>query len=230
MTGTLVNTAAVIVGGTIGYFLKNGMPKRIEKIYFQIMGVFTIAIGTSMVAGMDRILIILLSMVLGGLLGEWINLEKRVEQISEYLKKKLRIGSERFSEGLITSFLMFCVGAMTIVGAIEEGTTGTSDLLLTKSIMDGMASIIFASVFGIGVVFSAIPLFIFQGSITLIAKIFGDFISLETIKALSNVGGILMIGLGINILGIKKLRIMNMIPALAVVILLMWLFSDFHTL
>ncbi len=220
MFGTIVNTLAVIAGGTLGIFLKKGMPERVRTIYFQAVGLFTLAIGINMVWQMKHILIVVTSIVIGALLGEWMNLEKGAEQLSEWTKKKLRIGSERFSEGLTTSFLLFCIGAMTLVGAIEEGTTGEPRLLLTKSVMDGFTSIILASALGVGVVFSAVPLFLFQGGITLLAKFFGEFLSAETIQALTSVGGILLLGLGVNILEIKKLRILNMIPALAVVVLL----------
>lgn len=226
MFGTIVNTLAVIAGGTLGIFLKKGMPERVRTIYFQAVGLFTLAIGISMVWQMKHILIVVTSIVIGALLGEWMNLEKGADRLSEWTKKKLRIGSERFSEGLTTAFLLFCIGAMTIVGAIEEGTTGESRLLLTKSVMDGFSSILLASAFGVGVVFSAIPLFLFQGGITLLAKFFGEFLSTETIQALTSVGGILLLGLGINILEIKKLRILNMIPALVVVVLLMWITSQ----
>lgn len=226
MFGTIVNTLAVIAGGTLGIFLKKGMPERVRTIYFQAVGLFTLAIGISMVWQMKHILIVVTSIVIGALLGEWMNLERGADQLSEWTKKKLRIGSERFSEGLTTAFLLFCIGAMTIVGAIEEGTTGESRLLLTKSVMDGFSSILLASAFGVGVVFSAVPLFLFQGGITLLAKFFGEFLSTETIQALTSVGGILLLGLGINILEIKKLRILNMLPALVVVVLLMWVTSQ----
>ncbi len=228
MFGTIVNTLAVIVGGTLGMFLKSEMPERVRTIYFQAVGLFTFAIGVSMVWNMEHILIVVTSMALGGILGEWMNLEKGAEQLSDWTKKTLRIGSERFSEGLTTSFLLFCIGAMTILGAIEEGATGNPRLLLTKSILDGFSSILLASAFGVGVVFTAIPLFLFQGSITFLAKYFGEFLSTETIQALTSVGGILLIGLAINILEIKKLRILNMVPALLVVVLLMWLTAKFN--
>ena len=228
MIGTLVNTVAVIVGGSIGIMLKEGMPERIRTIYFQAVGLFTLAIGISMVWNLDHILIIISSMVLGGILGEWWNIEKGTEQLSEWIKKKLHIGSERFSEGLTTAFLMFCIGAMTIMGAIEEGTGGTSKLLLTKSVMDGFSSIILGSAFGVGVVFSAIPLLVYQGGLTLLAEYASELLSPEMIKALTSVGGILLIGLSINILEIKKIRITNMLPALVVVVLLMWLVAKFH--
>lgn len=224
MIGTLVNTAAVIVGGAIGLLLKKNMPQRITTIYFQAVGLFTLAIGISMVVKMDHILIVVASMALGSLLGEWLNIEAGAEKLSEYLKKKFRIGSDKFSEGLITAFLLFCIGSMTILGTIQEGTGGSSDLLFTKSLMDFFSAILLASAFGFGVVISAIPLFIFQAILTLIAMYAGRFFTPEIIQGLTSVGGILLIGLGINILEIKKLRIMNMLPALVVVALLLWWF------
>lgn len=224
MIGTLVNAAAVIAGGTVGLLLNKSMPQRIKTIYFQAIGLFTIAIGISMVYNMQHILIVVSSLAIGSLLGEWWNLEVGAEKLSNYLKRKFRIGSEKFSEGLITAFLLYCIGSMTILGAIQEGTGGSSDLLMTKSLMDGFSSIILASAFGVGVLVSAIPLLLFQGSITLLAMYASSFFTPEIIQGLTSVGGILLIGLGINILEIKKLRIMNMLPALIVVILLLWLF------
>lgn len=225
MIGTLVNTAAVIGGGIIGMLLKKSMPERITTIYFQAIGLFTLAIGASMAIQMEHILIVVSSLAIGSLLGEWWNLEKGAESASNYLKHRFKIGSEKFTEGLVTSFLLFCVGSMTIIGAIQEGTGGSPDLLFTKSLMDFFSAILLASAFGMGVVFSALPLFIFQASLTLLARYAGNFFTDSIILELTSVGGILLIGLGINILGIKKLRIMNMLPALVVVVLLLWIFT-----
>ena len=224
MIGTILNTAAVIVGGTIGVFLKKNMPERVTTIYFQAVGLFTLAIGISMAVKMEHILIVVSSLAIGSLLGEWMNLEKGAEQLSEYLKKKFRIGNEKFSEGLITAFLLFCVGSMTILGTIQEGTGGSSDLLFTKSLMDFFSSILLASAFGLGVIVSALPLFIFQTSLTLLSMFAGTFFTAKIILGLTSVGGILLIGLGINILEIKKLRVMNMLPSLIVVAILLWWF------
>jgi len=223
MIGTLINAGAVIAGGTIGLLLKKNMPERITSIYFQAIGLFTLAIGISMVYKMQHIIIIVSSLAIGSLLGEWINLESGVERLSNYFKRKLRIGSEKFSDGLTTAFLMFCIGSMTILGSIQEGTGGSPDLLMTKSLMDGFASILLASAFGVGVLVSAIPLLIFQGGITLLAMYAGSFFTPDIIQGLTSVGGILLIGLGIDILEIKKLRILNMIPALLIVVFLLWL-------
>ena len=225
MIGTLVNAGAVIAGGIVGMLLNKSLHDRYKTIYFQAVGLFTLAIGISMVYNMQHILIVVGSLAVGSLLGEWMNLEKGVERVSQHMKTKFRVGNDRFSEGLITAFLLYCIGSMTILGAIQEGTGGSSDLLLTKSLMDGFSSILLASAFGVGVIASAIPLLIFQGGLTLLAMYASSFFSPQIIQGLTSVGGILLIGLGINILEIKKLRIMNMLPALLVVILLLYLFA-----
>lgn len=225
MIGTFVNAGAVIAGGIVGMLLNKSLHDRYKTIYFQAVGLFTLAIGISMVYNMQHILIVVGSLAVGSLLGEWMNLEKGTERASRYLKTKFRIANDRFSEGLITAFLLYCIGSMTILGAIQEGTGGSSDLLLTKSLMDGFSSILLASAFGVGVIASAIPLLIFQGGLTLLAMYASSFFSPQIIQGLTSVGGILLIGLGINILEIKRLRIMNMLPALLVVVLLLYLFA-----
>lgn len=225
MIGTIVNTVAVLVGGLLGLVLNKKMPGRVTSIYFQAIGLFTLAVGATMAVSMEKILIIVSSLAIGSLLGEWWNLEKGAEQLSEYLKKRFKIGSERFSEGLVTAFLLFCVGSMTILGTIQEGTGGSPDLLYTKSMMDFFSAILLASAFGVGVAFSALPLFLFQASLTLFAMFASHFFTDDIILGLTNVGGILLIGLGINILEIKKLRIMNMLPSLVIVVLLLWIFN-----
>jgi uncharacterized membrane protein YqgA involved in biofilm formation len=166
MIGTLVNAGAVIVGGAVGMMFNKSMPDRFKTIYFQAVGLFTIAMGIGMVYNMQNILIVVSSVAVGALLGEWMNIERAVDRLSEYLRKKLRIGNEKFSEGLVTSFLLFCIGAMTIVGAIDEGTGRSSEVLFTKSLMDGFSALLLASAFGLGVIFSAVELLIFQGGIT----------------------------------------------------------------
>lgn len=224
MIGTLINAASVIAGGTLGIFLKKSMPERVKNIYFQAVGLFTIAIGITMVYNMQRILIVVSSLTIGALLGEWLNLDTHMENVSERLKHKLKMGSERFTEGLITSFLLFCTGSMSIIGAINEGLGISSDLLYTKSLMDGFSAALLASAFGMGVIFSSVPLLIFQGGITLIAVFAGNFLTNDMIMGLTNLGGILLIGLGINILEIKKLKIVNMLPGLILVVVFIWIF------
>lgn len=224
MIGSIINAAAVVFGGAIGLFLGQRMPQRFKIIYFQAIGLFTLAIGISMVWNMKQIFPIVVSVALGSLTGEWLKLEQRTDQLATHLMKRLKFKNQLFSEGLTTSFLLFCVGSMTILGAIQEGTTGSAELLLTKSLMDGFSAILLASAFGIGVIVSALPLFLFQAGLTLLAAQLAPLLTADIIVALSNTGGVLLIGLAINILEIKKLSIINMLPSLIfiVVLLLIW--------
>jgi hypothetical protein len=205
-------------------FFSKGIKNEYHTAFFQVIGLVTVAIGVGMVYAIEHLVIVIISLVIGTLLGTWWDIENQIERFSNYLKKRLKIGNERFSEGLITTVLLFCVGSMTILGTIQEGMGISSDLLITKAILDGFSSIILASVFGISVLFSAIPLFLIQGGLTLLAMQLGAFISDEMVAALTAVGGVMLIGLGFSILEIKKIPIANMLPALLVVILLVWLY------
>lgn len=224
MIGTLVNVGAVILGSVIGLIIHTKLPARIIKIVFQGIGLFTIFIGIKMALKTDHLLIMVFSIVIGSIIGEIINIDKGINVLSEYLKRKIRISSDKFSEGLMTAFLLFCLGSMTILGAIEEGFGNRPTLLLTKSLMDGFSSIALSASLGIGVIFSVIPLLIYQGGLTLFASYLQNFFTQTMINELTAVGGILLIGLGINILEILKLRISNMLPSLIIVIVLVMIF------
>jgi uncharacterized protein len=227
MIGTLVNTAAVIVGGSLGMFIKHRLPEKYVRIYFQAVGLFTIVLGSSMSLKMAFPLMVVASLACGGILGEWLQLEEKTNRLGETLKKKLRFSNERFTEGLVTAFLLFCMGSMSIIGAIEEGFGKTSDLLLTKSLMDGFSALMLASALGIGVVFSSIPLLLFQGGITLMVWMFAKDIPTIYINEITAVGGILLIGLGISILEIRKLNIINLLPSLVFICLFLYIRSYF---
>ena len=224
MIGTLLNIAAIIVGGSIGLFIKSKLPDRIIKIVFQALGLFTVFIGISMALKTEQFLIMILSLVVGSIIGELIDIERYLNRISENIKSRFKLKNEKFTEGLMTAFLLYCVGSMTILGAIEEGLGNEPNLLLAKSIMDGFSSIALASVLGVGVIFSIIPLLIYQGGLTLLATFAGDYFSVIIINELTAVGGILLIGLGISILEIKKIKVVNMLPSLIIVVIFAWLF------
>ncbi|MDR2810386.1 MAG: DUF554 domain-containing protein, partial [Tannerellaceae bacterium] len=219
MIGTLVNAAAIMVGSGIGLVLRKSLPEKYNDIYFQAVGLFTMLLGIKMAMDIASPLPVVLSLVLGGFAGTRMRLGKRVEQLGDYIKSKTRLKNDRFTEGLITAFLLFCMGSMTIVGAIEEGFGKTSDLLLTKSVMDFFSSIMLASGLGIGVFFSFILLLLFQGGITLLVSMVGRGIPEEIISEITVVGGIILIGLSLHLLKIKKIEIINMLPALILICL-----------
>lgn len=220
--GTLVNALAVVVGSIIGLLLQRKFPENIRTICFQGLGLCTLLIGLQMALQVEDILILIFSILIGGVVGEGLRLHDRLIALGEALKKKVRIGNEQFTEGLITAFLLFCVGSLTIVGALEEGLSGDPSLIYTKSMLDGFASIVLAVTYGWGVLCSAIPLLLFQSAITLSAEVLQPYLSERVIHQLSATGGVIIIGLGINLLEIKALRIANMLPALLIVVLLTW--------
>ncbi len=228
MLGTIVNVLAVLAGGSIGLLLNKKLPERFVTIFFQVIGLFTLFLGFSMALKTTHVMHMVMALVTGALIGEGLRIDSWFEKMGDALKKKIKTGNERFTEGLLTAFLLYCMGSLTILGAIEEGMGGSSRLLLIKSLMDGVSSIALASGLGAGVLFSAIPLLLYQGGLTLLAMSMGDFVPQLYITELSAVGGVLLIGLGINILGIKKINVMNMLPALLMIVILLWLIPDFN--
>ncbi|MGZ2368490.1 DUF554 domain-containing protein [Ancylomarina sp. YFZ004] len=225
MIGTIVNVGAVIIGSAIGLAFRSRIPKRLFEIVFQAIGLFTICLGLVMAFKANNMLIMVFSLVTGSLLGEWINIEKGTERLSDKIKHKLGKGDDAtFSTGMITAFLLFCMGSMSILGCFEEGMGKGANLLFTKSIMDGFSAIALSAAFGIGVMFSSIPLLIYQATLTLLAILFGNIMPDAIINELTGIGGILILGLGITILDIKKIRVLNMLPALLIEVLLCYFF------
>ena len=224
MFGTLVNVGAVVAGSAIGLLVGSRLPKRLTEIAFQGIALFSIAIGVSMAVRTTNWLILILSVVTGSVAGELIDIDRHLNRLGEYLKRKMRLRNERFSEGMVTAFLLFCMGSMTVLGAIEEGLGGAPSLLLAKSFMDGFASIALAATMGIGVVFSAVPLLLYQGGLTLLAGSAQSVFSDVVVTEVSAVGGILLIGMGITMLELTRIRVLNMLPGLIVAGVLAGLF------
>ncbi len=214
MTGTIINVATVLTGSVIGIVFSKKLPDKIIKLIFQSIGLFTIFLGLNMAFKTSNYLIMIFSLILGAIIGEWIDIDKYINQLGNFLKTKLKSENQYFSEGLITGFLLFCMGSMTILGAIEEGMGGKPDLLITKSLLDGFSSMALASTMGLGVLFSIIPLFLYQGGLTLLAKILGDYSNEIIINELTAVGGIILLAIGLNILQISKIKAVNLLPAL----------------
>lgn len=227
MIGTIVNTATVLAGSSIGCMLKKGIPEKYTNIFFQIVGLFTLVLGMQMALGMQSPLLVVFSLIIGGFLGEWWNLEGKFESLSDKLKSKFKLRNEKFTEGFMTGFLLFCMGSMSILGAIEEGFGKTSDLLLMKALMDGFSSMMLASALGVGVVFSALGVFAFQGGITALVMLFGKEIPVEIITDLTAVGGIILLGLALNLLKLKQIKVSNFLPSLFFICLFVWLKLNF---
>ena len=226
--GTIINTVAVIAGGVIGMCLKNGLKKNVQDILMQACGVATIFIGAAgtlskmlvienNVLSVKGTMLLIFSLVLGGILGEVVQIEEKMDALGERIKKAVKAEKDNlFVEGFVNVSLIICVGAMAIVGSIQDGISGDYSLLMTKAVLDLVIVIVFASTYGMGAMFSAIPIFIYQGSITLIATIGGAFLSEAVISDLSFVGNALIFCVGINIAFGKMFRVGNMLPALVI--------------
>ena len=222
--GTLINTSTVVAGSLLGLVLKHRYPAKLKTVFFQAIGLATIVIGVKMALEVKNVLALIFSLLVGGVVGELAGLDEKLDGAAEKLKSVLKRADGGFSEGLVTAFLIFCMGSMTIVGCIDEGVRGDRTILLTKSIMDGFTSIALASTFGVGVLFSAVPLLLFQGSITLLASVSQRFFTTLVVSQLTAVGGTMIIGLGFGLLEIKKIKIINFLPALVIVVLITLLF------
>ena len=227
MKGTIVNVVAIFLGCSAGFILKSKFPEKIEKIIMQALGLASLLIGMQMAIKADNILLVIFSLVIGGVIGEIIDIEAGLERFGERIKRKFKSNntSERFVEGFLTASLLYCVGSMAIMGAIKEGLSGNPDILYAKSLLDGVTSIAFTAAMGIGVLFSAIPVFLYQGGITLLARTIKDFLSPKIINEMTAVGGILIWGIGFGLLGIKKIKVGNLLPAILVAAFLAAIFS-----
>jgi len=224
--GTIVNAGAIILGSLVGLLLKNGITERYKNILMQAIGLAVVMIGISgTLQGMymvldtgklDRLYIMtmIFSLVIGSLIGEALNIEKALENLGNRLQKRFSNSGGSFAQGFVTSSLIYCIGAMAIMGALEDGLMGNHSTLFAKAILDGVSAIVLSATMGIGVLFSSVPVFIYQGAITLLAGTLKPLLTPEVISQISVVGSVLILGIGINILEIKRIKVGNMLPAI----------------
>lgn len=215
VTGTIVNTAAVVAGSLAGAVIGKRLPDRIKTIVMQALGLSVVLIGLQMALSGTRPLLVIGSLLAGAVTGELMNIEGAVEALGEWLKRRFRSDSSTFVQGFVTASILYCTGAMVIVGSIRDGTVGDPSILYIKSLLDGVASVAFASSLGLGVAFSALSVLVIQGSITLLASQLMFLQEPAVIEAVTATGGLLILGIGINILDIKQIRVGNLVPALA---------------
>jgi hypothetical protein len=219
VTGTLVNTGAVVAGSLLGVMIGKRLPDRVKTIVMQALGLSVVLIGLQMALSGTRPLLVIGSLLLGAVTGELMDVEGRIAAVGEWLKRRFRSESSTFVQGFVTASVLYCTGAMVIVGSIRDGTVGDPSILYVKSLLDGVASIAFASSLGSGVAFSALSVFLVQGSITLLASKLAFLQGPGVIEAVTATGGLLILGIGINILEIKQIRVGNLVPALVYAIL-----------
>lgn len=219
MLGTIINIALVLIGSALGLLLKGRLSERLGAIITRVLGLCVLLIGLQSAIGYTNTLCIIICIVLGTLLGEAIGIERRLDQFGDFLRKKLikGDGNSRFTEGFVTASVLYCVGAMAIMGSVEAGVNQNYSILVAKGVIDGVSSVSFAAAMGVGVAFSVLPMLLYQGGLTLLAVELGGFFTAhpDFISAMSAVGGVIIMGIGFNMLGATKERIPvgNMLPA-----------------
>ncbi len=214
MLGTIVNVIAVVVGTFIGTVLKHAIPQKIQKIIMQAVGLGVVSIGIISAIKTENPVLFIISLALGASLGKAIGIEDGLDRIGNKLQERFSGSGSTVAEGFVTATLIYCVGAMTILGSIQSGLTGNHELLFTKSILDGIVSIVLASTLGYGVGLSAIVILLLQGGLTLSTTLVAPFMTDIVMQELTAVGGALIIGIGINLLDIKKINVGDMLPAI----------------
>lgn len=214
MTGTFINVAAILTGTALGMGVIGPLARRHQTIVVQAVGLAVLLIGFRMALGAEQLVIIIISLAMGAVLGEELALEARLRRIGCWLETRFAGEGGDFVNGFMTATLVYCVGAMAIMGPLQDGLTGEYDILVAKSALDGVTAIAFASSMGIGVAFSIIPVFLYQGSITLLAHSLEPLLSPAAVSDMTATGGLLIVALGLNLLGITKLRVANLLPAI----------------
>jgi hypothetical protein len=233
VTGTLLNIATILIGGTLGLVFGARVPERLKATVVTGMGLFVAAIGIQMFLKTENSLIVLGALLIGALLGEWWRIEDGLQALGQILEKRFSRDTEdgegassKFVRGFLTASLLFCVGPLAILGSIQDGLTGNFNLLAVKSVLDGFASLAFASTLGVGVLFSALMILVYQGGISLLAAQLNAIVTPSMMNEMTAAGGVILMGLAItSLLEIKKIRIGNFLPALAIAPLIVWIMS-----
>ncbi len=221
MLGTIVNVIAVLAGSMLGLLFKKGLPKSLSNTIMNGLALCVMYIGISGALSGQNSLMLIVAMVIGAIIGSLLKLDERIHDLGNKLQEKIsHSGESSIAEGFVTSTLLFCVGAMSIVGSLQSGLTGDHSTIYTKSLIDFTSAIILTSQFGIGVAFSAVPLFIYQGSIVLLASFLSPVLSNTVIAEMSCVGYIIIVGLALNMLNLTKIKVMDYIPAIFLPIVL----------
>lgn len=218
--GALVNAAAIALGGFVGLAFGARLPERVRTIVFQGLGLCVLVIGFKMALLTQNAVIVIFSITIGAVIGELLGIESWLIRIGNWLKARLRSSNPLFTDGMVNASVLFCIGAMAIVGSFDEGLRGDRSVVFSKAVIDSFAALAMASAYGLGVLFSAVSVLIYQGSLTLLAGSLQSWLEPATMNELTAVGGALIIGIGLNMLEITKISLSNMLPSLLIVVAL----------
>ena len=226
-SGVLVNTITVLIGSGVGLLLKKGIPEKLKKAVMTAIGLCTIAIGVTGVMKGQNQLVMILSLVFGTIVGTLIDIDKRLENLGYKLAKKSKSVENTFSQGFVTASLLFCVGAMTIVGSMNAGISGDNQMLYTKSVLDLISSSMLAASLGFGVVCASLFVLVFQGGLVALSMVLGSFLSDFAVAELICAGSVMITALGLNLIGVTKIKVANLLPGLLFVPAFCFLFDWF---
>lgn len=227
MLGVIVNMLAAIVGGTLGTLFKKGIPEKITNSIMIAVGMCVVYIGIDGALKGENTLVLIISMLLGTAIGSLIDIDDKINRLGKWVENKFNNGEKKVSiaEGFVTATLLFCVGSMTVVGSLNAGLLGDNQMLYTKSLLDLISGTMIAASCGIGVIFSAIPILIFQGGIVLLAELLSGVLTTPAINEMTCVGSVIIIALGLNLVGISKFKVANFMPAIVLAPLVCMLFE-----
>lgn len=216
MLGPAINTATVIICAFIGTVLHGGIPQRFNDTIMKALGLAVLLLGMTSAIETEHFVLLIFSMVFGSIIGELLNIDNNLNHLGEWIEQKAGKGEGTIAKGFVTASLIHCVGSMAVVGSLQSGLAGDHKMLIAKSALDGVTSIILSSTMGIGVALSGVVIFIYEGGIALSASYIKDLLNAEIVREISAVGGLLIIGLGLNFLEIKRIKVANMLPALLI--------------
>lgn len=225
--GSLINAGAIAAGAILGMALGARLNEGLQKIVFQGLGLCVAVIGLQMALLVDNPIILIFSLLLGAIIGELCDLDGALTRGGNGLKKLLKSGNSKFTEGFVNATMLFGIGSMAILGPLDEGLTGDISILATKSVLDGFAAMAFSAAFGSGVIFSALPIFIFQGAITLCAGSLQDVLNEQMILSIKATGGVIIVGIALNMLELTRIKLSNLLPALPFAVLITYLAARF---
>lgn len=216
MLGVFVNVGAVIAGGLLGLLFKKGIPERVSKAVMLTMGLCSLLVGVTGITGGGNVIVIIVSMVLGTVVGTLLNIDGGILRMGEALEKKMKSdGNGNVAEGFMTASLLFCVGAMAIIGSLNSGLMGDHEVLFTKSIMDMISACMLAGALGVGVLFSAASVLVYQGAIVLLAELLQPLLTNQTlITDVTCTGSLMIVAIGLNLLGVTKIKVADQLPAI----------------
>ncbi len=214
MIGTIVNALAIIAGGIIGLLFKHVISEKISESLLKTIGLAVIAIGISLISAGENFTLLIISLVIGTIIGELIDIEGKLDRFGLFIESKIKNKESNVALGFVTCTLVYCVGSMAIIGSIQSGLTGNNEILFSKAVIDGITAVSFAVSMGVGVIFSSISVLIYQGTITMLASFMQSLLSPAVVNEMTAIGGVIIMGIGLNFLEIKRIKVGNLLPAM----------------